>query len=169
MKNRFYMFFLAGILGLAFSGCSRHNTPSSGGKASGTGAQAPCIIYKTRSDYSKNVPVTLSKDKSTIVSYPDIKDIYYDGKLSYPVELEQGFLLDNRGIGPDVAFLGYTYEEYSKLLQTPSTGEMMKRLLDADPLLEMYSCGSRSEYKDIVNELNRKIKTGDFSAWRRLR
>ncbi len=130
---------------------------------------APCIIYKTKTDYSRYVPVMLSEDKKTIVSYPDIKDIYYKGNLSYPTTLTDGFLLDNRGIGPDVAFLSITYKAYQDLTKTPSIGELMKLILDKDPILEMFQCGYRSQYSDPEKELNNIISSGNLKNCKRLK
>ncbi|MDD4214166.1 MAG: hypothetical protein PHR81_05090, partial [Bacteroidales bacterium] len=45
------------------------------------------IIYKTKNDYYEKVPVTLSADKESIVSYPDIMDVFYQGELAYPTHL----------------------------------------------------------------------------------
>ena len=36
----------------------------------------PLVIYKTKKDYSKNIPVILSDDRTKVVSYPDVKDIF---------------------------------------------------------------------------------------------
>jgi len=77
----------------------------------------PVLIYKTKADYYYHVPVVLTPDKKGLASYPGVKDIYFNGDYAYPVRLHDGFLLDNRGIGPNVAFLTYTYEEYGKLNQ----------------------------------------------------
>jgi hypothetical protein len=112
----------------------------------------PVIIYKTKTDLSKNVPVSLSSDKSMILSYPDVKDVYYNGLLSYPVKLSKGYLLDNRGIGPDVAFLDYTYEEYSNLPVTPAPEELFARIINKDPLTEMYRCKCKRD-TSIINEI----------------
>jgi len=170
ISNLFVMVFLPGII--LFS-CSKKVAPGGASKDSKPEgivlATPPCIIYKTKSDYSRNIPVTLSDDKSSIVSYPDIKDIYYKGKLAYPATLDDGFLLDNRGIGPDVAFLSYTYEEYKNLSKTPSSGELMKRILDRDPLLEMYQCGTRYQYSDIEKELNEIIKSGKLNTCKKIK
>src|SRR5580693_4313855 len=68
-------------------------------------ASPSAVIYKTKGDYSKNVPVTLSDDKSKIVSYPAVQDIYYKGALAYPTPLAKGYWLDNRGINVNSAFL----------------------------------------------------------------
>ena len=130
---------------------------------------APCIIYKTKADYSKYVPVMLSEDKKNIVSYPDIKDIYYKGNLANPTELKDGFLLDNRGIGPDAAFLNITYEAYRDLSKTPSIGELMNLILDKDPITEMFQCGYRSQYADPEKELNNIISSGNLKNCKRLK
>ncbi len=127
------------------------------------------IIYQTTKDYSKLVPVNLSDDKKQIESYPDIKDIFYDGKLAYPVQLHNGYWLDNRGIGRNVAFIKLTYEEYSKLSKTPSAEELMNMIIDDQPLISMYSCGARSSYKEIETELNMKIDSGDFSGFKKIK
>lgn len=121
-------------------------------------ALAPVIIYKTKVDYNKNVPVIMSEDKKDIISYPDIKDVYYNGQLAFPTRLERGYLLDNRGISKNTAFLKYTYEEYSRLSETPSKDILKSMILDINPLLEIYSCNSIS--KSNIEELNKYINQG---------
>lgn len=120
------------------------------------------IIYKTKKDYSQNVPVGLSDDKMKIVSYPAISDVKVGGKFPYPTPLEDGYLLDNRGIGTNVAFLSYTYEEYAALSATPSVSTLMEKIIDKDPLVKIHHCGTRYEYKDLIKELNEKIRSGHF-------
>lgn len=44
-------------------------------------APAPVIIYKTAKDYSTYVPVSLSPDNKSIVSYPGVSDVYYQGVI----------------------------------------------------------------------------------------
>jgi hypothetical protein len=175
MRNKSILRLLSGFLsaGLLFMSCSHHVSSHGSAAVSKKGTVAvnspPCIIYRTRSDYSMYVPVTLSADKSKIVSYPDIKDIYYNGKLSLPTFLANGFLLDNRGIGLQVAFLEYTYEEYSKLSSTPPATDLMSLLMDKDPLIEMYQCGRRSQYTDIEHELNVLITSGKLNTCKKLK
>ena len=106
------------------------------------------IVYKTKGDYTKYVPVTLSEDKSKIVSYPAPQDVFTNGKLALPTQLAHGFLLDNRGIGPNSAFIKITYEEYAKLAQPPSPDELYKLIIDKEPFTEMYDLGPRSNFKD---------------------
>lgn len=118
----------------------------------------PAMVYKTKKDYSENVPVMLSADGSKIVSYPSAKDVYYKGKLAYPIKLSDGYLLDNRGIGINVAFLKITYEKYSQLSSVPSLIDLYEMIIDKDPLTELYNCGNRYKYKNEVKDLNQLIK-----------
>lgn len=112
------------------------------------------IIYKMKKDYSQNVPVLLSDDKKTIVSYPAPRDVYTNGQLALPTQLQDGYWLDNRGIGENVAFLSYTYEEYAALSDVPSIDALYKKIVDKDPITEMWICARRHNYHDIVGELN---------------
>lgn len=117
------------------------------------------IIYKTSKNYNKLVPVILSDDKTKIVSYPHPKDIYLNGNFSYPTELQKGYLLDNRGINKNVAFLKITYEEYSNYKNAPSPNELYEKILDKDPLIEIYNCGNRLTFKNEIEDLNRLIES----------
>ncbi len=127
------------------------------------------IIYQTTKDFSQLVPIIMSDDKKEIVSYPDIKDIYFKGTLAYPTMLHNGFLLDNRGIDKNVVFIKLSYEEYSKLARTPSAEELMSMITDSQPIRIMYSCGNRAAFKSIEEELNSKIDSGDFSGFTRIK
>ena len=115
------------------------------------------IVYKMKKDYSQNVPVILSSDKKTIVSYPHPRDVYTNGKLAVPTPLKNGYWLDNRGISANVAFLSYTYEEYAALNDVPSLDILYKKIVDKDPVTEMWDCGHRHNYRDLVNDLNEII------------
>ena len=134
-----------------------------------TMALPPCIIYKTKADYSKQVPVILSEHKTNITSYPDVSDIRKQGERVYPTALSNGFLLDNRGIGPNVAFLDITYDEFIKGTETPGADELFQQILDADPLVVMYQCGTRHQYTEMVAELNQIIETDIFSNCKKLK
>lgn len=120
---------------------------------------APAIIYKTRADYRNFVPVTLNSDRSAIQSYPAPTDVYYEGQLAVPTELTNGYLLDNRGISTQAAFLDITYEEYSQLKEI-NLDFLWKRIQDTTPLLELYHCGNRSDFSNEVEELNMIIQQG---------
>ncbi|MCB9015368.1 MAG: hypothetical protein H6541_06185 [Lentimicrobiaceae bacterium] len=127
------------------------------------------FIYKTKADYQQQVPVILSSDKSTLVSYPAPGDVFYNGDLAYPVQLENGYLLDRRGINKDCAFLKWTYYEYSRLDHTPSQPEIMEMILDKDPLTELYNCGKKSNYTHLEAELNEIIKKGELSKFKKIK
>lgn len=120
----------------------------------------PVYIYKTREDYSHLVPVIMNDARTTIVSYPHPRDLRIGDKLCLPTLLEKGYWLDNRGIGRNVVFLSYTYEEYSQLGSAPSMEELMTHIHDKHPLTEWHECGRRADYKNIVSELNKLIEQG---------
>ena len=128
------------------------------------------IIYKTNKDYYYNVPITLSEDRQTITSYPHPKDLKLDDDLlRLPINLENGYLLDIKGINENTAFINMTYDKYSQLESSPSIEEMKKLVIDDNPFLEIYDCGYRNEYKDIIVELNDKIKNNKLSEFRKIK
>lgn len=129
----------------------------------------PVIIYKMRGDYAHLVPVQLDA-RGQIISYPDPVDLRVGGKLCLPTPLHGGYWLDNRGITAGVAFLDYTYEDYSRLPQAPSMEELQRRIVDRQPLTEIHECGRRHDYagRDLVEVLNVMIDEGRFSVTLRL-
>lgn len=145
---------------------SNNEEPASMG---GNQAGPSTIIYKTKADYYDKVPVILSADRSKIVSYPGPRDVITKGKLAYPTRLNNEFLLDNRGINENVAFLDITYEVFSKSMKVFTSEELFKMILDNDPITEMYNCGSKYKYKEIEAELNTIIDNNDFSNFKKLK
>jgi hypothetical protein len=127
------------------------------------------IIYKTKADYSKNVPITLSDDKLTVASYPDPQDIYYNGQLAYPTRLIKGFWLDNRGVGKNTVFIKLTYEQYSKLAKAPAPEDLYAMIIDKDPFTHIYNLGNRYSYKDPVAEINHIIKKHELDKFKRIK
>jgi|SRR6185437_1710105 len=117
------------------------------------------IVYKTKKNYNNKVPVILSEDKSKIISYPDPSDVK---NIPLPTKLKDGYLLDNRGIGLNVAYLKMTYAQFAKLHQAPSLDSMYSMIIDKDPLTALCDCGSRYVMKDPVKELNAMIKKGEL-------
>lgn len=144
------------IVMLIVVSCKTNKKPSASAKETKkeTIMTPSVIIYKTRKDYADYVPIGLSADKKTITSYPDKTDIYYKVELATPTRLVNGFLLDNRGVNLNSAFLDYTYNEYSKLAETPTVEILLKHILDKEPFTEMYSCKCSRD----TAELNRLIK-----------
>lgn len=154
------------LLALSLTGCKssrRVNQPEiltieNTATESGMAALPPCLVYKTRADYASNVPVLLNKQKTAIISYPAPSDLGPEGKTAIPVALEQGYLLDNRGIAPNVAFLKYTYKEYASLKKVPGKEELFKNIIDKYPLIELWDCGTRSTENCDIERLNKLIR-----------
>lgn len=114
-------------------------------------------IYKTKADYSQLVPVLMNDDRTRILSYPAPSDLKQGDGLRLPTPLAQGYWLDNKGINRNVAFLTYTYEEYSKLPSAPTMEQLMASIAEKYPLVELRECGRRADYSNIVTQLNEII------------
>jgi hypothetical protein len=127
----------------------------------------PIIIYKTKKDYYNNVPVLLSDDKTKIVSFPDIKDLKRGNELCLPTLLNNGYLLDNRGINKNVAFLSITYKEYVDLPKTPSVDELYEKIIDRKPLKRMYYCGKGPANENDIAEINKNILQKNLKGYNR--
>lgn len=115
----------------------------------------PVIVYKTSADYSNLVPVNMDDSKTTIVSYPDPVDVKAHKR---PTLLENGYLLDNFGIGRNVAYMDYTYEEYAALDKVPEMETLLQHIIDRNPLTEYYVSneeyprGSKGRNIEILNQ-----------------
>ncbi len=152
----FITILLVGILAY-FTKINNHN------QNIGVSGVAPIVIYKTKYDYFNLVPVGMSSDKKTIISHPDIRDIYYNGKLAYPTKLDNEYLLDNRGVGQNSAFLKISYDDFSKLPETPFPAELTKDVLDTDPFTEMYDCKNILNWDRSIITINLLIDSEQLS------
>jgi hypothetical protein len=121
-------------------------------------ALAPVIIYKTKADYTQLVPITLNETGDKVVSFPAPSDLYSNGILAIPVQLDKGYLLDIRGVHPHTAFTSYTYEAYSQLETAPLVQDLMEKIADPDPFVELYDCGNRSQFESMEKDLNKLIR-----------
>ena len=124
----------------------------------------PAIVYKTKKDYFDKVPVTLSDDKSRIVGFPAPSDLKVNGKFTYPTRLKSGYLLDNRGIGKNTAFLRFSYEDYYNMDNIPTAERLFNYIIDKDPFVKLYSCGKKGEKDNLVEMLNRQIESGEIES-----
>jgi hypothetical protein len=132
------------------------------GKKSGNHNQSmvsspPVVVYKTRDNYFNKVPVTLSADGKTIVAYPAQTDLMREGKFSYPTLLDEEYLLDNRGITPNTAFLRFSYEDYYNMDNVPDARRLMNYILDDDPFTEFYQLEPMGNNIDLVEKINQMI------------
>ncbi len=157
------VFLISGILIFSCSSTKKNNMNGKTGISS-----PPAIVYKTRKDYYKNIPVTLSADKQKIVSYPAPTDIRRGTDFTYPTKLHSGYLLDNRGIGINTAFLRFTYEDYYNMDNIPTADRLMEYIIDDNPFLELYQVGNRGEYTDIEQEINQIIDDNKLNKFTNL-
>lgn len=157
------------MIGLAMSACKvqqksnnemSHNAPTKVAPQPFMAAQARVVIYKTAKDYRNNVPISLSNDKTTIVSYPHPSDLILGENLALPEPLHNGYLLDNCGINKNIAFLKYTYAEYAKLKEAPTLQELQRSIIDKDPLTELWDCGPKANFTDVQQQLSEWIDKG---------
>lgn len=122
----------------------------------------PVFVYKTKNNYNNLVPVLLSDDKKEIISYPAPSDLKVGNKLLKPTFLQNGYLLDKKGINKNVAFLKYTYDEYSKFEYPPTLKVLHENILDKEPLLELYNCNIQNNEYVSKNYLNEIINNGEL-------
>lgn len=123
-------------------------------------AQAPIVIYKTRGDYRELVPIQLSADGSTVVSYPSRYDLGKPGAFLTPLLLDGGYLVDRRGVGLHTAFLKLSYEEYYALPNDPSMVELLGWVLDKEPLTFLAVCDRSYFTTKSKEEFERYIAEG---------
>jgi len=162
-------FLICGIVALATS-CSCHkdgqttDNPPTEDPSTMAETGPAVLVYSTTTDHDDHVPVMLSDDGKTIVSYPDPADLRTSNGPPKPTDLGNGYRLDNRGIGANVAFLSMGYAEYAALEKAPSIGELMALIVDRDPLKELYHCGPSAKYTDAVAELKKIVEAGELGS-----
>ena len=91
------------------------------------------VIYKTNGDFADKVPVTLSADRKTIISFPAPADVVN----RQPVKLAEGFYLDNKGISSNTAFTHYTYSQYAALSKAPSLSQLRHAIIPGAMVTEI--------------------------------
>jgi len=162
MKNFLLAVAAVAILGACSSPKTAENTTTVTA-ASGTrtpNAMIPkAIAYKTSGNYADNVPVNINPLTGKLASFPAPGDV--NPATSAPVQLNDGWLLDRRGVGANTVFTTYTYEQYHALTAVP------------DNLLECVIPGSKVteiiRFPASINEItpekaNRFIATGDYTT-----
>ncbi len=149
---------LVSILCLLFAACRcQHNVVQ-------IQAQAPLIVFRLKGDYRNLVPVTMNAERTAITSYPHPSDVKSEKGLRYPLKLKKNYWMDNLGIGPGVAYLDYSLEEYSKMENAPDREDLMAHIRDKDPLESMFRCGTVGDYEDPVKTINEWIRKDSLEA-----
>ena len=129
----------------------------------------PTIIYQTKADYSALVPITLNAEKTKIVAYPGPKDLFnQEGELRFPLALDEGFYLDEIGIGINSAFISLTINQYAHLMQLPSADSLFKLIVDKDPFKKMYDLGNRKHYIGKNDSIREIVKRGKYKKYKDL-
>ncbi len=118
----------------------------------------PVMVYKTKADYRNLVPVLLSEQGDEIIAYPHPSDLKTETGYALPTQLKNGYLLDNRGIGAQTAFLSLTYEAYAGLSSAPSLEKLKELIVDKAPFSELCNCGHRQAFTDVEVQLNQLIE-----------
>jgi hypothetical protein len=92
-------------------------------------------------DYSNNVPVELSVDKTKIISN--------SSRLNdrWPIKLDSGYYL-NGSMGVNSGYLSYTIEEYNTVNPKPGVDSLYKLLIEKDPYLEYYQRNDDGTFRD---------------------
>ena len=96
-------------------------------------ASGPAVVYKTKSDYTNNLTIQLSKDGKTVTAYPGKQDVL----KQKPLPLENGYLF-KRMLGDVV--LSLTLDEYANSSKNYSNQDFINLIIDRNPYLEKYEC-----------------------------
>lgn len=102
----------------------------------GTHSALPrAVVYKMNGDYINNVPVTVSADGQTIISYPAPTDLTPG---STPLPMDDGYYLDRRGINANTRFLRLTYDEYRALRQAPTLEQLRSAIIPDARVIDIH-------------------------------
>jgi hypothetical protein len=116
------------------------------------------IVYQTKKNCRKLVPLEMNDAKTSFITYPDPKDIVVGN--CEPIALHKKYWLDRRGIGKNAVFLKKTYADYAALPQVPTQEQLKNDIKYKSPLKVICDCGPRQNFKDPVREINEWIDNG---------
>ena len=113
--------------------------------------------FRMSGDYANNVAVTLAPS-GELIYFPAPGDITAD---SEPVELGEGWWLNNQGIGPNSVFTKYTFAEYAALPSVPSIEQLKQSIIPGAKVTDFmelpYKIGSANQN---IEEIKNFIKNG---------
>ena len=116
-------------------------------------------VYRTNHDYSKNVCVQLSPDKSKIVGFPAPNT-----RIKWPLKLADGYLLNGTS-GVNSGFTSLKMDDYSTSVGADS---LYKLLIDKDPFIDFYECTNNTLYTDIgvdTAKINQIIRNNELDMY----
>ena len=109
----------------------------------------PISVFKPKKDYTNNVPVHLSSDKKSLISYPGREAI------QRPVQLVNGYYYSTN---PGNAYLSITIDQYMDTNNHYSSDQLINYVIDTDPFSEYYNiCICSGATRDTAS-LNRIIR-----------
>lgn len=88
--------------------------------------------FRMSGDFQNNVAISLSPD-GEIIYYPAPSDITAD---SAPINLGEGWWLNQQGIGPNSVFTSYTFAEYAALPEAPSIQQLKLSIIPGAKVTE---------------------------------
>lgn len=118
------------------------------------------IAYKTSAPVADYVPVTVNADRTEIVAYPAPGDITSNSR---PVPLDDGWLLDRRGVSSKTAFTSYTYAEYAALQSAPSREQLLRSIQPGVTVTDIISLPMKAGAA-TAESANRAIRSGDYTV-----
>lgn len=116
--------------------------------------------FKPGGDYADKVMVTLSPDFREVISYPECNEV--DSSMA-PVKLARGYYLDRGGVGPNTVFLRWTYDEYSRLPETPTPSQIIEAVIPDSHVAEIIEIPLGKNYARIHPEMADTILTTRFN------
>lgn len=141
MKRYLYIPLLC-IVSMA-AGCSKKSTDAAQAQpetpeqlqiaSSPLSSMPKATAFKMSGDYADNVAVTLNSD-GTLLYYPAPSDITSN---SAPYALGDGWYLNRQGVSSNSVFTKWTFEEYSRMKQTPTRREIMDAIIPGAKVIEM--------------------------------
>ncbi len=118
------------------------------------------MVYRLNGPLEGFVPVGLNEEKTAIVSYPSPLDL---GRMKSPINVEQDWWIDTRGITQNTGFLSIKTADYLNLKEAPSLAEMMQNL-NKTPFLELWNCGiSQTGFTD-AELIKKKLKRNQLKG-----
>lgn len=131
--------------------------PEIGGDINILNAYPNATAFRMSGDYANNVAVTLAPS-GELIYFPAPGDITAD---SEPVELGEGWWLNNQGIGPNSVFTKYTFAEYAALPSVPSIEQLKQSIIPGAKVTDFmelpYKIGSANQN---IEEIKNFIKKG---------
>lgn len=133
----------------------RVRLPERGGDGTMQSYMPNATVFRMSGNYANNVAVTLSPE-GELIYFPAPTDITAD---SEPVELCEGWWLNNQGLGPHSVFTRYTFAEYASLPEVPSVDQLKKSIIHGAKVTDFMELPYKiGEANDNIEEIKVYLK-----------